>query len=558
MPEPLRLKKSNCKNCYKCIRHCPLKSIRFSDHQANIIPEECILCGQCFVVCPQNAKEIRSDIPAVKQLLNGDRPVYASIAPSFAANYNVSFAGLRQVCRQLGFRDAEETAVGAAVVKTAYERLLLESDRSVWISSCCHTVNLLIQKHYPEALPFLAAVISPMQAHARDIRAREPNAAVVFIGPCISKKDEAEGDAGDVDAVLTFEEFSGWIAAERLVLSDVDEPAEDTGKTRLFPVPGGILRSMFDPPAGYSYLSVDGVDNCIAAIEDVLNGDISQCFIEMSACVGSCVGGPVMDRTRKSPIRDRLSVARRAGTKDFSFKMPEKECVDKRFPELSGRKVFFSDASITEVLRKMGKTSSAEELNCGSCGYETCRDKARAVLLGKADLTMCLPYLKEKAESFSDLIISNTPSGIFVLNESFLVQQINQSALCLMNIPNADDILGDSVDRILDPQPFYEAYQEEKNILDRVVYLAEYRKYVEQTILYDKSYRVLICILRDITEQASEREQKEALSRAAVEITEKVIAKQMRSVQEIASLLGETTAETKIALTRLKETLQNE
>lgn len=558
MPEPLRLKKSNCKNCYKCIRHCPLKSIRFSDHQANIIPEECILCGQCFVVCPQNAKEIRSDIPAVKQLLNGDRPVYASIAPSFAANYNVSFAGLRQVCRQLGFRDAEETAVGAAVVKTAYERLLLESDRSVWISSCCHTVNLLIQKHYPEALPFLAPVISPMQAHARDIRAREPNAAVVFIGPCISKKDEAEGDAGDVDAVLTFEEFSGWIAAERLVLSDVDEPAEDTGKTRLFPVPGGILRSMFDPPAGYSYLSVDGVDNCIAAIEDVLNGDISQCFIEMSACVGSCVGGPVMDRTRKSPIRDRLFVARRAGTKDFSFKMPEKECVDKRFPELSGRKVFFSDASITEVLRKMGKTSSEEELNCGSCGYETCRDKARAVLLGKADLTMCLPYLKEKAESFSDLIISNTPSGIFVLNESFLVQQINQSALCLMNIPNADDILGDSVDRILDPQPFYEAYQEEKNILDRVVYLAEYRKYVEQTILYDKSYRVLICILRDITEQASEREQKEALSRAAVEITEKVIAKQMRSVQEIASLLGETTAETKIALTRLKETLQNE
>ncbi|MEE1019665.1 MAG: [Fe-Fe] hydrogenase large subunit C-terminal domain-containing protein, partial [Acutalibacteraceae bacterium] len=193
MAEVLRLKKSNCKNCYKCIRHCPVKSIRFSGNQANIVGNECILCGSCFVVCPQNAKEITDDTERVKVLLQSGEPVVASVAPSFVANYNgIGIASIERALKKLGFYAAEETAIGAAIVKTEYENMLKNDRPEVLISSCCHSVNLLIQKYFPQQLKYLADILSPMQAHSNDIKKRIPNAKVVFIGPCIAKKDEAQ------------------------------------------------------------------------------------------------------------------------------------------------------------------------------------------------------------------------------------------------------------------------------------------------------------------------------------------------------------------------------
>jgi len=186
MSDYLKLKKSNCKSCYKCIRHCPVKSIRFSDNQAHIIPEDCILCGNCFVVCPQNAKEIRQDLHVARDLIQSEAPVYASLAPSFVANYERATIGsMSQALKQLGFAGVEETAIGATVVKDQYDRLVSAGDQDVILSSCCHTINRMIQKYDPDLLPCLASVVSPMQAHARDIRRRCPEARIVFIGPCI-------------------------------------------------------------------------------------------------------------------------------------------------------------------------------------------------------------------------------------------------------------------------------------------------------------------------------------------------------------------------------------
>ena len=215
MANCLTLKKSNCKSCYKCIRHCPVKAIRFSGNQAYIIGNECILCGQCFVVCPQNAKEITSEIEKVKIFLQSGVPVVVSLAPSFVANYEGAGIGaMKDALKKLGFYDVEETAMGATVVKNEYERMLKEDDRDVLISSCCHSVNLMIQKHYPQALEFLADVVSPMQAHCKDIKSRIPEAKTVFIGPCVAKKDEAEYYEGIVDAALTFEELTQWLKEE--------------------------------------------------------------------------------------------------------------------------------------------------------------------------------------------------------------------------------------------------------------------------------------------------------------------------------------------------------
>ena len=558
MADFLTLKKSNCKNCYKCIRHCPVKSIRFSGNQAHIIGNECILCGQCFVVCPQNAKEIKNETEKAKVLIQSGAPVVASIAPSFIANYDgVGIEAMRQALQELGFYDVEETALGATMVKTEYERLLHEEQRDIVISSCCHSVNLLIQKYFPKELPYLADVLSPMQAHAQDIRRRIPDAKVIFIGPCVSKKDEAEYYDGLIDAVLTFEELTNWLMQEHITLKQEVIPNPNS-RARFFPTTGGILKTMSLHEPDYTYMAIDGVENCISALKDIENGTIHKCFIEMSACAGSCIGGPVMEKYHRSPVRDYMAVSGFAGTEDFSVNQPDNADMRKSFAYISQKAIPPSDYEITEILYQMGKFRPEQELNCGSCGYNPCREKAVAIYQGKADVSMCLPFLKDKAESFSDTIVKNTPNALIVLNDKLEVQQINHAALQLMNLRFASDVLGEPVVRILDPSVFLKVQQSRNGIFNERTYLAEYKRYVEQTIVPDSESRMLICIMRDITDAEQEREKKEAISRQTVEVADKVVEKQMRIVQEIASLLGETTAETKIALTKLKESISDE
>lgn len=558
MSECLTLKKSNCKNCYKCIRHCPVKSIRFSGNQAHIIGNECILCGQCFVVCPQNAKQIVDETEKVKVLIQSGAPVYASIAPSFIANYHgIGINGIRKALIKLGFAGAEETALGATVVKTEYEKMLADGTKDILISSCCHSVNLLIQKYYPSLLPYLADIMSPMQAHCSDIKKRFPDAKTVFIGPCVSKKDEAEHYEGIVDAVLTFEELTEWLKAERIDL-EADLDVDDESRARFFPTTGGILKTMANRTPDYTYMAIDGVDNCIAALKEIEQGNVHKCFIEMSACAGSCVGGPVMEKYHRSPIIDYQSVADYAGKKDFKVTQPDSLDLKKHFEPIERRYGAPSESEIQDILKKMGKNRHEDELNCGSCGYDTCREKAIAIYHGKAEISMCLPYLKDKAESFSDCIVSNTPNALIVINDALEVQQINPAARKILNIRYSSDVLGDQVVRILDPKPFLQVLESKRAVRNRRTYLAEYDKYVEQTIIYDPNYHMLLCIMRDITEQEAEREKREKLRNQTVETADNVVDKQMRIVQEIASLLGETAAETKIALTKLKESISDE
>ncbi len=558
MPNCLTLKKSNCKNCYKCIRHCPVKSIRFSGNQAHIIENECILCGQCFVVCPQNAKEIVDETEKVKVLLQSGDPVIVSLAPSFVANYDgVGIGAMRDALKQLGFFDVEETAYGASIVKTEYERMLKEEDRDIIISSCCHSVNLLIQKYFPNELAYLADVISPMHAHCQDIKRRYPASKTVFIGPCVAKKDEAEHYAGIVDAVLTFEELTAWLKAENVELRKEMDSQEES-RARFFPTTGGILKTMAQDAPGYTYMAIDGVENCIAALRDIEQGNLRHCFIEMSACAGSCIGGPVMEKYHRSPVRDYMAVANFAGKQDFKTDHTEVLSLKKTFEMIDTKLQSPSESEIQTILRQMGKIKPSDELNCGSCGYNTCREKAIAIYQGKAEISMCLPFLKDRAESFSDNIVNNTPNGLIVLNENLEVQQINTAARKIMNIRYASDVMGEQVIRILEPQIFMDVLKTGRGVKDQRVYLAEYKKYVEQTVVYDREYHLLICIMRDVTDEETEREKKESISRQTVEIADKVVDKQMRIVQEIASLLGETAAETKIALSKLKESISDE
>lgn len=558
MSDFLKLKKSDCKNCYKCIRHCPVKSIKFSGEQAHIVSNECILCGQCFVVCPQDAKEIQNDVEKVKVMLSEGVPIIASVAPSFIANYDgVGIEQLEQALQKLGFARVEETAIGATLVKNQYEEILRSKRQNILISSCCHSINLLIQKYFPNELKYLADVKSPMQMHSLDIKRRYPNAKTVFIGPCVAKKDEADHYEGIVDAVLTFEELTEWLKFENIEL-EREIVSNEKSKTRLFPVTGGIINTMVSRPSDYKYIAIDGVENCIAVLKDIEKGIMDNCFIEMSACVGSCIGGPVMEKFHRSPIRDYCSVVNYAGDQDFEVQSFDDFALTKNFEFIPRKAEEPSEDEIRSVLRQMGKVRPSDELNCGSCGYNTCKEKAIAIIQGKAVISMCLPFLKERAEKFYKNIIDYTPDGILVLNEDLEVQQINDTARKIMNIKYASDVLGEQVIRILDPNPFLQCKLSERNLAKERIYLAEYNRYVDRSIIYDKKYKNLICFMSDVTDEVVAKEEKENLSEQTIEIADKVVEKQMRIVQDIASLLGETAAETKIALTKLKESIKHE
>ncbi len=466
----LQLKTSNCRNCYKCIRHCPVKSIKFSGNQAHILQNDCILCGTCYVVCPQNAKQIKNDVDRVKNAIADGKKVIASLAPSFAANYGVGLTAMTNALKKLGFHSVEETSIGAEIVKKQYEKILAEGKADVLISSCCHTVNTLIQKYYPDQLAHLAHILSPMQAHCKRIKEENLDAYTVFIGPCISKKEEADKYREHVDTVLTYGELSDWLKSEGIAIENCSDENEHN-RSALFPTTGGIIRSMDTEGLPYSFITVDGMENCMKTLEDIRNGDIKGCFVEMSACAGSCIGGPVMENEKPEPVRNFLAIDRYAGKNDTVENVPAAEEIKKEFDVESGFKDYPSEAQIKEILMKMGKTTPDHELNCGSCGYNTCREKAVAVYQGKADFTMCLPYLKEKAESFSDNIINNTPNGILVLNEDFEVQLINKAACSMMNIKNQSDVLGCPVIRILNPTEYM-------NVLDNKIGRASCRERV--------------------------------------------------------------------------------
>lgn len=550
----LQLKKSNCKNCYKCIRNCPVKSIKFADGQANIIPDECILCGRCFVNCPQDAKQIRDDVPRVKEMIASGKKVIASVAPSFIAEFPLmDFAAMKDALLKLGFADAQETAIGATIVKTEYEKMIASGKHDMIISSCCHSVNALIQKYYPSVLPYLADVLSPMLAHCRVIKEENPGACAVFIGPCISKKEEAEL-YGECDVALTYEELEAWMNEAGVVpAGDSTEP--DEGKRgRFFPIKGGIIKSMHTENTGFTYLAVDGVQNCIAAIKEIESGALKNCFIEMNACEGACINGPAISHHHKPLLSGEVKVVAFAGDDEFRVAMP----IDtfKNIPYIGTHEKIPGEAAIKEILAKMGKTSPEQELNCGSCGYPTCREKAIAVYQGKADLSMCLPFLKEKAETFSGYVINNTPNAIFVLDENLCVQQINKAGCALFNLKTPSDILGSPIVRLLNPADYLGVMTSGVPIKEKKHYLAEYKKYVAETIVYDHEYHIVFSIMRDITSEEERQSERSELCNKTVAITNEVIEKQMRVVQEIASLLGETTAETKIALTQLKDALQ--
>ncbi|WP_195276819.1 [Fe-Fe] hydrogenase large subunit C-terminal domain-containing protein [Anaerotruncus rubiinfantis] len=552
--EILKLKKANCKNCYKCVRGCPVKAIEVKNHQAQVILQDCIYCGNCILVCPQQAKVVRSDIQAVESAIAGGKTVVASVAPAFIASYPVDgFDAFAQALRALGFAGAREAAEGAYLVKSRYEQLVRERRGQLLISSCCPTVVKLIQTRFPKALRHLAPVLSPMQAHAKLLKTQDPDAVVVFIGPCISKKDECEQFPDGADYALTFDELNDWMQARGI--SFPSRSAESAPRrSRFFPESGGILKSM-KQENGCHYLAVDGLQNCMEVLEEIGKGRLSDCFVEMSACSGSCIGGPCAGG-KKEALASRIRVeAFAGGGRTDDFDLPDSPALEKSIPDLEVICIPPSEQEITAILQKMGKHRPEDELNCGTCGYDTCREKAAAVHFGRAEISMCLPYMKERAESVSLQVIDAVPSAIVTVNTDLTIQELNRAAGAVFGLLRPQELIGAPVSRILNEFDFVKAITSESGRFSQKVFLPEYQKYLEQEFLYDKGIGICICIMKDVTEAELENEKIMDVKLSAARITDEIIEKQLRTVHEIASLLGETAAETQVALTDLKEAI---
>lgn len=556
----IQFKEANCKNCYKCIRNCDLKAIKFSDEQATVLDEKCIICGKCTLVCPQNAKQIESDIPQVKAFLKGNSKVIVSLAPSYIAAFpGVSFAAVSQAIKKLGFTKVEETAIGATQVSKEYTKLLKEKKMKNIITTCCPTTIMLIEKYYPELVDSLAPVVSPATAHAKMLKDIYGNRVkVVFIGPCISKKYEAKS-GNSINATLMFDELKEWLKEENITIDENDtEPSEmHNTVSRLYPVPGGIINTIpADKRKNYKSISVDGLDRCISILDSIKENDIKGYFIEMSACAGSCVEGPGL-ATSKTPFllsKDMLlsNVRKKTVT---SQPITENVNVDFSAAYLSSpvKDIIPDEKVIKNILIKLGKTTEESMLNCGTCGYSTCRDKAIAVFQGKADLKMCLPHLREKAESMSNIIIQNTPNAIFMTDKEFNILEYNQSAKSLFKLDEGN-IIGMPIEVIINSDEFQKVRTTGEPVFYTLCKNVNNDIDVELSIV-DAPNDDYIVIAKDVTKEQENYKEIEKIRRDTIETAQKVIDKQMRVAQEIASLLGETTGETKAALTKLKKSI---
>ena len=554
----LEFKKVNCKDCYKCVRYCPVKSIRVKDHAASILAGECILCGNCTIVCPQHAKEDINDVPMIKVLMSKHETVIAIVAPSFAAYFNISFETMKSTLKKLGFADVFEVAEGAHVVKNEYERLVAENPDQTWITSSCASVNYYIKRHRPEAAKYLLPVLTPMKALAKILRERYPEAKFVFIGPCLSKKGEAFENGSGVSAVLLFEELEDWLAEENIVVHEDESFRNQPRLSRLFPMSGGILATMKQEP-GINYLPISGFDGVKQTIEDVIDGKLPHCFIEMNFCKGGCVGGPSFRRKELGTLRGAVKTRQAAGTTiyDEDYSVPETLDYSTTFQTKRVFRLEPTKAQIEAVLRQMDKFSPEDELNCGMCGYSTCREKARAVLFGKAEIDMCMPYIRKRAENYAGKIIDSVPSGILAIDMSLNISQANPAACDIFGV-DATSLAGQPIGTILDENDFVNLLASDEDTLMTSIYLPDYGLYLDETLQVNRDANLIICILKNVTEEKTRHRRAMQKRQQTAAIADEIVEKQLRMVHEIASLLGETASETKIAISDLKESVMME
>ena len=572
---PVYTEENDCRDCYKCIKACPVKAIKIESGSASIIPELCIYCGKCTLICPANAKKVRNDLRELKQSLMRKEKIIVSLAPSYLSEYSdVNVHNLLAAFREAGFWKVSQTAIGAEKVAEETKKWLDNQPNGVYISSCCPSAVQLVKKYYPDCAATIAPVYSPMVAHAAFLKEICPDAKVAFVGPCAAKKSEIDEFGDKIDFVLTFKEIRELFEDMGIDFEFMKPTSEDVffpftaTRCNLYPIDGGMLANMINSITTVEarinhnmgdvcvrYMTFSGVENIKEILEDTK--ELSQnckTFLELMACDGGCIKGPCSNVNNSSASK-RVKVLQGVETGPTNNTYKEKyDNLDiytdySYIPPIYAKE--YTQQDIQQALLRVNKKNEADELNCGGCGYDSCRSFAKALIDGRAENDMCVSFMRRIAQDKTNILLKKLPQGIVIVNEDLKIVDANEKFA---------DILGDEVKMIFDANPGLYGADITKLVPFHRFFssvLSTGVDVIEQDIRDGDNYyglsvfsvndHSLVCgILQNL--HAPEVRKDLVLKR-----TQDVIMENMKVVQQIAFLLGENASYTEAMLNSIVE-----
>ncbi len=560
---PIYTEDNNCQDCYKCVRECPVKAIKIENHHASIIPERCIYCGHCTIVCPSNAKKVREDIKTVNYLLENNSTVVAALAPSYLTEFSDwGTDNLLSALKQLGFTYISETALGAEMVSKAVNNWLEQQPKGVYISSCCPTVVDIINKYYPHLKSNITPITTPMLAHGSFIKEKlGKDTKVVFIGPCIAKKKEAEKNTGSIDAVITFQKLREWFQQKNIHPEDINDPTKeifypqksDIGS--IYPIDGGMLTTL-NIEAGVtsdSQMCFSGLNTIIDLLENFEDLQSEQSiFLELMACSGGCINGPVTTSKKNTAIKRTNIISNYHNNKQLNYRTPllnDKSIVNK-FDYTQGIKPqTYTEAELNEALQSFGKYHHEDELNCNGCGYNTCKDFAKAILDNVAEPTMCVSFMRETAQRQATILMQKIPYAVVMVDDKLVIRESNKAFASLM---------GEDIEIAFEHTPMLTGYQLKKLFPDHRYFsnmISSGSDIIEKDLkLNNKNVHLSLFSIQKhklICGMMHSFNSPEILKTEITKRSKQVIKQNLKTVQKIALLLGENASQTEAMLNSL-------
>ena len=563
----MKLKDADCRNCYKCLRFCPVNAISLTEDQASIKEDLCIYCGKCYMVCPQDARDTAGNLDMVKAMIKAGEKIYVSLASGFSSYFNTtSLKAMGAALKALGFYRVEETAVGGNLVVSEYEKVIKSGDYKNIISTLCPSTNFMIQKYYPDLVQWMCPVDTPLEAHAKMMRAAYgQDIKVVGIGACLADCCLADmtDDGKLINAYITYEELELWLKEKGIEIGpeDPDTLPASNYRGRYLEEEGGLFRALpGDVKYNYRIWEINGASRTGDMLRGMDSEDTHNFFMAVSACANNCLGGPVVRLACRDTFesKERWLTSIKEGNDNAGENPSEKAVVDirKTFVPLPVEKKIPGEAELQYFLSLIGRTRPEERLDCGGCGYNTCLEKAVAVCQGMADPFMCIPNSRAKAEAKSNLLFDNSPSGVIVMDRDFMILEINPEACEILGMSEAL-AAGRCMKDFIDEEFLEKSYLKEVGAVHERLESKPLRKLLDLTFFKIPDHGISMLVMDDRTLLAERHREEMEKRQETLEVTGKVVEKQMRIAQEIASLLGETTAETKLALNRLKNILSD-
>lgn len=549
---------NECHDCYKCVRQCPVKAIKIENGHASVLSEKCIACGNCVKACPSNAKRVRSDIDKVKTLFLAQKDVYVSLAPSWSGVFDYKPQKMITILKKLGFKAVSETALGAQDVSIKIAETLNNAEKGLFISSACPVIVDYIRLYNPSFTKNITTLASPALTHAKMLKETYgDNISVVFIGPCVGKKNESDAHKDLIDISLTFEELKFWVSDEAIDIASIitdhnnNFVPESAFEGALYPLDGGMNETIRRIGVNnnvqlLNICSLQAFENALLGLNtEKINNPI---FIEALACDGGCVAGPCIS-TKKSGINIMSDVLSKISYREDIPDTPS-VVVDMEYEPLAVPSLNYPIDEILKAMKKIGKHSEDDELNCGGCGYSTCRELAKALIAGDAEPSMCVSYMRKIAMRKAAAMLRCMPSATVMVDNDLRVVEANDAFMKMfcddmyeVFASRQDGLVGAAIDRIVDFSDIFKSALKSGKDIHKERFPIKNRLYDIIAFTIEKS-EIVGAIITDVTQSETTREK-------IAQKAQEVISKNITIVQDIACLLGEHMVETEMLLSSI-------